>query len=107
MYVGITIALIYWSLIQHEFGHLTAARNRGVAVSEFGIGLPFGPHIGYTPTRGTYSGIRFSLYVFTFFLGAFVRMDDNSLKALSYQDKAVIAMSGPLANIQIGCLLLL
>jgi len=81
--------------------------NKGLKVLEFGIGFPAGPRICHTPKTGKYSGICFSFYLLTWFLGGFVRCHGNDVENLPYRDKAFIACAGPFANIHFGCLLIM
>ncbi|MFA5830207.1 MAG: M50 family metallopeptidase [Candidatus Paceibacterota bacterium] len=101
------IFLIYLSLALHEFGHMETMLNKGLKVLEFGIGLPAGPRICYTPKTGKYAGVCFSFYLLTWFLGGFVRCPGNDMENLPYKDKAFIACAGPFANIHFGCLLII
>jgi membrane-associated protease RseP (regulator of RpoE activity) len=104
MDIFVLVLLFYLSVIGHEFSHLSSMLNRGVKVHEFGIGAPKGLRISYVPKTGKYAEIRFSLYLFTWFLGAFV---DGDFEHLPYKDRALIVCAGPFANIQFGCLLLI
>lgn len=106
MNITVLVLLFYLSVIGHEMAHLVSMRNKGVKVREFGIGIQKGPRISYVPKTGKYVGIRFSFYVLTFWLGAFIDADDSLLR-LPYRDRALVFCAGPLANIHFGCFLYL
>jgi membrane-associated protease RseP (regulator of RpoE activity) len=88
-------------------------QNRGLHVVEFGVGIPFGsvfpgPRISFVSKKGRFAGIRFSLYLLTWVVGAFVREEsEQKFNDLPYKDKALIYCAGPFANIQFGCALFL
>lgn len=104
MDIAILVLLFYLSVIGHEMAHLISMRNKGVRVREFGIGIQKGPRISYVPRTGKYVEIRFSLYILTFWLGAFIDADDSLLR-LPYRDRALVFCAGPFANIHFGCFL--
>jgi len=104
MDIAILVFLVYLSLIGHEFSHMTTMLKKGAEVTEFGVGAPKGLRITYVPKTGRYAGVRFSFYVFTWMIGAFV---DGEFNHLPYKDKALIVCAGPFANIIFGCLLLI
>jgi membrane-associated protease RseP (regulator of RpoE activity) len=104
MDIFVLVLLFYLSVIGHEFAHLNSMLNKGAKVHEFGIGAPKGFRVSYVLKTGKYADIRFSLYLFTWFLGAFV---DGDFEHLPYKDRALIVCAGPFANIQFGCLLLI
>jgi len=104
MYIAVFLALLYITIVRHEFAHLDEFLNNGLKVREFGVGIKKGPRISYTPKTGKYKGVRFSLYLCTFFLWAFVEVEDGVLK-LPYKKKALALCAGSFANINFGCLL--
>lgn len=104
MDIFVLVLLFYLSVIGHEFAHLNSMLNKGAKVHEFGVGAPKGVRIFYVCKTGKYAGIRFSLYVFTWFLGAFV---DGDFEHLPYKERALIVCAGPFANIHFGCFLLI
>jgi membrane-associated protease RseP (regulator of RpoE activity) len=85
--------------LPHELGHFAVARLVGVAVPEFGIGLP--PTLVAARWRGT----RWSLNLLP--LGAFIGY--NAADARPAMRRTVIAVAGPLANLLVGlvCLVLI
>ncbi len=108
MYVRVVVLifLLYVSVVLHEIAHLISFRNKGLKVREFSIGTKKGPRLSYTPQTGKFAGMRFSFYPCTFFLGAFVEVEDRVLD-LPYQDRALVFCAGPFANIHFGCFLFL
>jgi regulator of sigma E protease len=101
----LVFALILATLILgHELGHFLAARARGVRIDEFGIGFP--PRLATLFRAG---GTRFTLNAIP--LGGFVRPageDDPSvpggLASATKTTRALVLISGPLANILIAFL---
>ncbi|MCK9352010.1 MAG: M50 family metallopeptidase [Candidatus Paceibacterota bacterium] len=102
--VAVLLLLFYLSVVFHEVAHLISFRNRGLKVREFGIGIKKGPCFSYIPKTGKFKGIRFAFYPATFFLGAFVEVDEKVMD-LPYRERALAFCSGPFANIHFGCLL--
>ncbi len=102
----VLIFLLYVSVVLHEMAHLIAFRNKGLKVREFSIGTKKGPRFSYIPKTGKFAGLRFSFYPCTFFLGAFVEVEDRVLD-LPYKDRALGFCAGPFANIHFGCFLYL
>ena len=87
--------------VPHELGHYVAARLLGVAVPEFGIGLP--PTIRVVRWRGT----RWSLNLLP--LGAFVGYSSPQTRPHPHWTAFAIAIGGSAANllIALACLVVL
>src|SRR5437868_2982110 len=90
------LALHLLVTLPHELGHMIAARLAGVAVPEFGIGLP--PKVAAVRWRGT----RWSLNVLP--IGAFVGYNSSQIR--SGIVRSVIAVAGPLGNFAVALLCL-
>jgi len=88
------IACCALAMLVHEFGHLVAARNSQVKVSELGLGL--GPKL-FSFTIGT---IVFSLRAIP--LGSFVRLD--GLPQRSLREQLNVHLGGIAFNLVAGVL---
>jgi regulator of sigma E protease len=95
----IFLAILGTLLIGHELGHFLAARIAGVAVEEFGLGIP--PRL---LTLFEWHGTKYTLNLLPF--GGFVRLagtDDpsvpNGLAAASRPKRAFVLISGAAVNV--------
>lgn len=110
MYFTIVLLILYVTVVLHELGHFVAMRRKEVGIAEVGAGLPLGPRFSYEPKSGSFAGIRFSFFPLAFILGAVVKETREGAKKMStldYRSKALIFGAGPLANLIIGCVLLI
>ncbi|OGZ05449.1 MAG: hypothetical protein A3C93_01115 [Candidatus Lloydbacteria bacterium RIFCSPHIGHO2_02_FULL_54_17] len=99
-YVWIGLIILFAVLI-HEVGHLIAMRKCGVWVDELGVGLPWGPRIGWTFPSKKYPGKSFAVSLYPLLLlGAFVKPENEGkgMKELSYHDQAFIYGAGIIGN---------
>ena len=95
----IFIILLQILVFVHEFGHFQAARKSGVAVEEFGFGLP--PRIVGFLRKGVLYSINWLP------LGGFVRLkgeqgnqnDDDSFSASAWHTRLLILCSGVMMNV--------
>lgn len=102
----IFVLIFSFLVLIHELGHFWAARRAGVAVEEFGLGIP--PRIWGIRKRGTI----YSLNAIPF--GGFVKMkgeeaeegDTDSLARASYGWKFLIITAGVIMNLLSAYLLL-
>jgi regulator of sigma E protease len=91
----------------HELGHLIAARWRGIAIDEFGIGFP--PRIATIARRG-----RLAITLNALPVGGFVRMagteegsdEPEGWERASLRSKVLVMLAGILANLFLAFVLL-
>lgn len=108
MTIILSILVLSFLILIHEFGHFTAARKFKVKVEEFGIGLP--PRAYKIARKG---GTDYTVNWLP--LGGFVRLhgeeqklrgdstdDEGAFSAKAYYKRALILSAGVLANLLIG-----
>ena len=94
-------------VVIHELGHLIAARWRGIAIDEFGIGFP--PRIATIARRG-----RMAITINALPIGGFVRMvgaeegneDPEGWDRASLRSKCIVMLAGIAANFLLAFVLL-
>ena len=88
---------MYTLILCHELGHFLFAKSTGVRIHLFQIGLI--PVFGFTAWETKF---KFGLLPI---LG-FVEPDEPSYNSMSYRNKILLALSGPMASSLLGCILL-
>jgi regulator of sigma E protease len=92
------IVLIGVLILLHELGHFIAAKIMHIPVRIFSIG--FGPRLCKMKWKQT--ELRLSLIP----LGGYVLLDvstEEELYSISWKNRVVFTISGPLANIGVAC----
>lgn len=87
------VAILCTIVVVHEAGHALIARLMGMRVSEFFVGMPFGPSVSFVGRR---SGIRFGATLALF--GGYTRID-----GMAFRDDPRLALLLQLVNVR-GCL---
>jgi len=104
----VLVVLVVPLIVVHELGHLIAARRRGIAVEEFGIGFP--PRVAVL-----YRGTRTLLTLNALPFGGFVRMagategsqEPDGWDRASLSSKIVVMLAGIMVNLAVAFLLML
>ena len=109
----LTLVLLAFCIILHEYGHYLAARTKGIGVSEFFIG--FGPKLYSFKRNNTEYGVKAVL------LGGYVKIpgmdqdeevegyrEDELFHTAKWQNKLLISSSGIVINLLLAfCILLI
>lgn len=81
----------------HETAHAIAARRLGFKIQKICIGLPISPKVTFK-LKGVH------IILSPWLLGGGVVMDDDEFYSAPFQKKALVAVSGPIANVASGLL---
>lgn len=104
----VLLLLVVPLIVVHELGHLLAARRRGIAVEEFGIGFP--PRVAVL-----HRGARTLLTLNALPFGGFVRMagategssEPDGWERASLTSKIIVMLAGVVVNLAVAFLLML
>lgn len=102
MVFALALFLIFLTILIHEVGHAIAMNKTGVGVAELGIGIgkPNWPRISHTFVSKKNPSETFTLSLYPFLIGAFVRpRHEERISKLCYKDRAFIYGAGILANL--------
>lgn len=99
----VLLLLVVPLIVVHELGHLAAARSRGIAVEEFGIGFP--PRIAVL-----HRGARTLLTLNALPFGGFVRMagaaegsdEPDGWERASLASKVIVMLAGVVVNLLVA-----
>jgi len=104
----VLILLVVPLIVVHELGHLIAARQRGIAVEEFGIGFP--PRVAVL-----HRGKRTLLTLNALPFGGFVRMagategshEPDGWERASLSSKVIVMLAGVVVNLAVAFILMI
>ena len=104
----VLLLLVVPLIVVHELGHLVAARSRGIAVEEFGIGFP--PRVAVL-----HRGARTLLSLNALPFGGFVRMagaaegssEPDGWERATLTSKTIVMLAGVLVNLAVAFALML